>query len=189
MACVSGKTEVEGFIERLPLMSKENEKLDILIEKNTEQQLSQVNWEYLHAAISNRLDNVQRKTTFSIQLPLLIKIGATIAAAAIILITLTSNIEKLTKVKLDNGRTAEVRFLQSKGSALVKLQANSAGSQVMVRIGPDRTLAKCHIEIMDSNNGFKENTTRAAWIIISRPQRIYADNGVNRDMLDIMYLF
>jgi hypothetical protein len=189
MVCVSGTTEVEGIIERLPVMMEENDKLDMMIEKNVELQLSQVNWERLNAAISNRLDNVQRKTTFSIQLPLLVKIGATIAAAAIVLITFSLNIEKLTEVKLDNGRTAEVQFLKSKGSASVQIQANSAGSEVMVRIEPDRTLAKCHIEIKDSSNGFRENTTRAAWIIISRPQRVYADNGAHRDMMDIMYLF
>jgi hypothetical protein len=188
MVCVSGKTEVEGIIERLPVMKKENEKLDMLIEKNAEQQLSQVNWERLNAAISNRLDKAQRKTSFSIQLPTLVKIAA-IAAAAIVLITLTLNIEKLTDLKLDNGRTAEVRLVESKGSASVQLQTTSAGSQVTIHIGPDRTLAKCNIKIMDSNTIFKENTTRAAWIIISRPQRIYADNGANRDMMDMICLF
>lgn len=189
MVCVSGTTEVEGIIERLPVMKGENEKLDMLIGKNVERQLSQINWKRLNTAISNRLDNVQQKTTFSIQLSVLVKIGATIAAAAIVLITLSSNFEKLTGVKLRNDRTVEVKFLQSKGSASIQLQTNSAGSEVMVRIGPDRTLVKCNIEIMDSNTGFRENTTRAAWIIISRPQRVYANNGTNRDIMDMICLF
>lgn len=189
MVRVSGKAEVEGIIERLPVMKKSREKIDMLIEKNAAEQLSRINWERFNASVSNRLDKARQKTSFSIHFPSVLKITATIAAAAMILVTVTLNLEKLMDRKLDNGRTAEVRFVESIGSATVQIQTALSDSQVTVDIGPDRTLAKCDIEIMDSNGGLEENTTRAAWIIISRPQRIYADNGANRDMMDIMYLF
>ena len=58
-----------------------------------------------------------------------------------------------------------------------------------INVGPDRKLAKCDIEILDKNGGPEESTTRAAWIIISKPQRVYAENGANRDMMDMMCLF
>ena len=170
-------------------MKKSKEKIDMLIEKNAAEQLSRINWERLNAAISNRLDKTQRKTAFSINFPNLLKIAATIAAAAIVLVTVSSNLEKLVDRKLDNGRTAEVRFVESKGSASVQIQTAFSNSQVTVDIGKNRALAKCDIEIMDSNGGLEDNTTRAAWIIISRPQRVYADNGTSQDMMDIMYLF
>lgn len=189
MVRVSGKAEVEGIIERLPVMKKRREKIDLLLEKNAAEQLSRINWERFNAVVSSRLDRVQQKTSFTVNFPNLLKIAATIAAAAIVLITLTLNLEKLTDRPLDNGRTAEVLFIESKGSATVQIQTASADSRVSVDIGPDRTLAKCDVEIMDANGSLEENAIRAAWIIISRPQPIYAGNGANRDMMDMMCLF
>ena len=170
-------------------MKKNKEKIDMLIEKNAAEQLSQINWERLNTAISGRLDKARQKTSFSINFPSLLKIAATIAAAAIVLITVTLNIEKLTDMKPDNGRTADVQFVESKGSASVEIQTASAGSQVTVDIGSKRTLAKCDVEILDLNGGFKENTIGPTWIIISRPQSLYAENRTDRDMMDMMCLF
>ena len=189
MVRISGKAEVEGIIERLSVMKKNKDKIDMLIEKNVAEQLSRIDWGRLNAAISVRLNKTRQKTPLLKKFPTLLKVAASVAAAAIVLITVTVNIQKLTDIKPDNGRTAEVQFVESKGSASVEIQTASAGSQVTVDIGSDRTLAKCDVEILDLNGSLKENTTRAAWIIISRPQRVYADNGANRDMMDIMYLF
>ena len=115
MVRISCKAEVEGIIERLSVMKKSREKIDMLIEKNAAEQLSQINWGRFNAAVSNRLDKARQKTSFSINFPNLLKIAATIAAAAIVLVTVTSNLEKLTDIRLDTGRTAEVRFVKSKG--------------------------------------------------------------------------
>lgn len=170
-------------------MKKNKDKIDILIEKNAAEQLSRINWERLNTAISGRLDKAQRKATFSINFPTLLKTATTIAAAAVVLITVTLNIEKLTDIRRDDGRTAEVRFVESKGLASVEIQMASAGSQVAVDIGTKRMLAECDIEILDKNDGIEESTNHATWIIISEPQRVYAENGANQDMMDIMYLF
>jgi len=161
----------------------------MLIEKNAAEQFSQIDWGRLNAAISGRLDKARQKASFSIDFPTLLKITATIAAAAVVLVTVTLNIEKLTDIKQDSGRTAEVQLVDSKGSASVEIQTASAGSQVTVDIGTKRTLAKCDVEILDKNGGFKENTIGPTWIIISRPQSLYAENGTDRDMMDMMCLF
>ena len=170
-------------------MRKNKDKIDILIEKNAAEQLSHINWEQLNAVISGRLSKARQKTPFSINFPTLLKVAATIAAAAIVLIAVTLSVEKLMEEGPDNGGTANVRFVESKGSALVEVRTASSGSQVTINVGPDRKLAKCDIEILDKNGGPEESTTRAAWIIISKPQRVYAENGANRDMMDMMCLF
>ena len=170
-------------------MKKNKEKVDILIEKNTVEQLSRVNWERLNASISSRLDRARRDAPFSINFSTLPKMTATIAAAVIVLITVTLNIEKLTDVGRDNGGTVEVKFVESEGSASVEIQTAATGSRVTVDIGTKRMLAKCDIEIFDKNDDIEESTNRAAWIIIGEPKRVYAENGANQDMMDIMYLF
>jgi hypothetical protein len=170
-------------------MKKNNGKVDILIEKNGLEQLSRINWERLNAAISDRLDRVRQDAPISISFSTLLKVAVTTAAAAIVLITVTLNIEKLTNIRRDKSRIVEVKFVESKGSASVEIQTASAGSQVAVDIETKRILAKCDIEILDKNGGPEESTTRAAWIIIGEPKRVYAENGANQDMMDIMYLF
>jgi hypothetical protein len=89
----------------------------------------------------------------------------------------------------DNDRTAQVQFVTNKGGASVQIQTASANSKVTVDLGNKKELAKCDVEIIDMNGGFQESSAKATWIIISRPQPIYADNEINRDMMDIMYLF
>ncbi len=170
-------------------MKQNKEKIDILIERNAVEQLSRINWEQLNAAISDRLDRARRDAHFSINFPTLLKMTATIAAAVIVLITVTLNFDKLTDIRRDKSGTVEVKFIESEGSALVEIQTASAGSQVAVDIGTKRILAKCDIEILDNNGDIEESTNRAAWIIISESRRVYAENGANQDMMDIMYLF
>ena len=58
MACVQGKAKIEGIAERVSGMKKEKEKIDLLLERNASEQLAGVNWDGLHAAISERLNQV-----------------------------------------------------------------------------------------------------------------------------------
>lgn len=189
MVRVPGQAEVESITERVSLMKQNIEKVDILIEKNALEQLSRINWEQLNAAISDRLDRVRQVAPISINFPTLLKVAATIAAAAIVLITVTLNIEKLTNIRRDNRGMVEVKFVESKGSASVEIQTASAGSQVAVDIETKRILAKCDIEILDKKDGIEESTNQAAWIIISEPKRVYVENGTNQDMMDMICLF
>ena len=75
-------------------MKENKEKIDLLIEKNTAEQLSQINWEQLNTAISSRLDEAQRKESSSIKFPSLLKIAASIAVVATILLTVPTILEK-----------------------------------------------------------------------------------------------
>ena len=50
-------------------------------------------------------------------------------------------------------------------------------------------MARCDVEIIDLNGDLKKEREQAAWIIISRPEPMFADNGVNRDMSDMICLF
>ena len=54
--------------------------------------------------------------------------------------------------------------------------------------GGERKMAMCDIEIIDLNGELKRDK-QAAWIIISRPEPMFADNGVSRDMSDMICLF
>jgi len=167
-------------------MKENKEKIDLLIEKNAAEQFSQINWEQLNSAISGKLDNAQQKESSSIKFPSWLKIAASIAIVAAILFTVTIILEKQQNIPLDNDRTAEVQLAESKGGASVQIQTTSANSKVTIELGNKKELAKCDVEIIDMNG---ESSAKATWIIISRPQPIYADNEINQDMMDIMYLF
>lgn len=190
MACISGKTEIKGIAERVFAMKDEQEKIELLLARNADEQLRNADWNRLNSAISSRLDKAQQTKTSAIGFPSVFKIAAGVAAAAaIVVITVMMIPESPADMKLGNGRTANVEFIESKGSASVEIKGASGEWHVTVDIARDRTLAKCNVEIIDSNGSRRQNDTQAAWIIISRPEPLYADNGVNRDMMDVIYLF
>ena len=170
-------------------MKENKEKIDLLIENNTAEQLSRIDWEQLNTAISSLLDKAQRKSSSSIKFPSLLKIAASIAVVAAILFTVITILEKPQDIPPDNDRTAEVQFAENKGSASVQIQTASANSKVTIDFGKNKELVKCDVEIIDMNGSLKESSAKATWIIISRPQPVYADNEINKDMMDIMYLF
>lgn len=170
-------------------MKENKEKIDSLIEKNAAKQFSQINWEQLNTAISSRLDKAQQKSSSSIIFPGWLKIAASIAVIAATIFTVITILEKPQDIPPYNYRTAEVKFAESKGRASVHIQTASANSKVTVELGNKKELAKCDVEIIDMKGGLQESSAKATWIIISRPQPIYADNEINQDMMDIMYLF
>lgn len=170
-------------------MKEKKEKIDLLIEKNAAEQFSQINWEQLNSAISGKLDNAQQKESSSIKFPSWLKIAASIAVVVTILLTIFTILEKPHDIPPDNNRTAEVQFAKSKGGASVQIQTTSANSKVTIELGNKKELVKCDVEIIDKNGGLKESFAPPTWIIISRPQPVYADNEINQDMMDIMYLF
>jgi len=171
-------------------MKNERENIDELLQHNTSEQLAGVNWERLNAAISERLNQTDRRKTSVTRRRYVLRAAAGIAAvAAVVLIVMSIQPQKPAGVRISDGRTAAVQLVNSKGSASVQIQTASINSQVMVDIGRDRIQAKCYVKIIDKDRSLNENSTQATWIIISRPQRVYADNGAIRDMMDIMYLF
>jgi len=172
-------------------MEKEEEKIDLLFERNVEEQLAGVDWDKLNAAILARLDEVHRGKTSAQRYPTIFKIAAgAVAAAAVVFIAVMVGTEKPMDLQFEDGQHAVVKFVETKGSASVEIIGTGGRSKVLVDIGPSATsIAKAHVEIIDQNGERKENGSRAAWIIIRMPEPALADNGANGHLRDFIRLF
>jgi len=172
-------------------MKEKKEKIDLILQRNAAEQLAKVDWKELNTVISSRLDDAGRGKTSTIRFPTIFKIAAGVAAAAavvFILVMLKSHTP--TGVQFETSGGAVVKFIESKGSASIEIEHASAKSVVMVDVeGSQRKVARCDIEMIDSNGDLKKESQGAAWIIISRPEPLYADNGVSSDITDMIYLF
>ncbi len=163
MACVQGKAKIKGITERVSGMKKEKEKIDLLLERNTGEQLTGVNWDGLNAAISERLNKAQQSKTSGIRFPTIFKIAAGVAAAAaVVVIAVMVRTDTPKTVRLENVPGAVVELVESKGSATV--------------------------EILDSNGQDNQIGNRSAWIIIRTREPEVADNGQSRDEADFACL-
>jgi len=172
-------------------MENEKERIDSLFEKNVEEQLAEVDWDKLNTAISARLDEAEPAKASARRYPMVFKIAAGVAAAAaVVCVAVMVKTEKPMDLRLEDGRHAVVKFVETKGSASVEIISTSGRSQVLVDIGYSRReIAKAHVEIIDRNGEGKENGSRAAWIIIRMPEPVLADNGENGHLRDLIRLF
>jgi len=171
-------------------MNTDKEKIDMLLERNAADQLARVDWDKLNAAISARLDGAQRGKAAAPGWRVWLDAAAGIAAAAVIALALVVSTERPDDLQLPQGRAAVVRLVEQKGTAWVAIGSASSRSHAMVDIGSGhRTVARCDVQIIDANGGKERRDTRPAWIIITRPRPVYADNGLSRDMMDLVCLF
>ena len=69
-------------------MNDKKEKLDILLEQNTAEQMAKVDFDQLNTAISKRLDQIDHSRTTTRKGPVVFKFAAGLAAAAAILLIL-----------------------------------------------------------------------------------------------------
>jgi hypothetical protein len=181
MVRVSSKAEIEGIAERVSAMLDGHEKIDLLLGRNADEQLRNVDWNGLSSTISRRLDKTQQTKTYPIGLPSVFKIAAGVAAAAAVLLMIVM-------IKLE--KSADMQLGNRKGSASVEIIEGLSKSQVTVDIAvPDTKLAKCDIRIIDSRGSDKAGDAQAAWMVISRTEPLYADNGLSNDMKDVICLF
>lgn len=163
MACVQGKAKIEGITERVSGMKKEKENIDLLLERNSSEQLAGVNWDRLNAAISEKLNQAGGSKTSTINFRRVFKIAAGVAtAAAVVFIAVMIRTDTPTTVRFENGSKTTVQFTQSKGTASV--------------------------EILDFNGQKNQSENRSAWIIIRMPEPVLADNGISRDKADFACL-
>ena len=153
-------------------MLDEHEKIDVLLAHNADEQLRKVDWNKLNSAISERLDRALQSKTSVIRFPTMFKVAAVVAAAVAFLFAV---------VMIDFG--------DKEGSAKVEIKSMSGRSHVIVDIGADKTPAKVSVQTSDPGTAQKEDDIQPAWFIISRPEPMYADNGVSSDMRDVMCLF
>jgi hypothetical protein len=193
VACISGKTKIKGFIERVSAMNDEREKIDLLLARNADEQLKKVDWDKLNSAISSRLDKAKQSKSSAIVLPAIFKIAAGIAVAAtVVLITLMIKSERPADIQLSDGRTAMVELIDSKGSASVAILEANDRAHVKVDItGQDKRAANCYVQIMDSSRDLKEkeDDIRPSWFIICRSEYVNGNHGINSDAVDVLYLF
>lgn len=191
MVCVPCKAEIKGITERISMMKDRREKIDLLFEKNAAEQLPVIDWDRFGAAISRRLDEAEARKASARKYRSVFKVAAWVAAAAaVVFIAVMINIEKPADLQLEEGRRAVVKFIESKGTASVEIKRAGSKSQVWVDVGgSERKVARCDVEIIDLNGDLKKKDEQGTWIIISRPVPLYADNGLNRDMMSMICLF
>ncbi|KPL22855.1 MAG: hypothetical protein AMJ75_07215 [Phycisphaerae bacterium SM1_79] len=171
-------------------MKDKNEQIDLLLERNTTEQLQTVDWDRLNAAISGRLDQArQRKTPWTCRSTAFKIAAGLVAAAATVLLVVLVRTDTPTGMRFENGGRAVVEFIESKGSASIQIRPIAAKSQVSIDIGGScREVAKCNIEIIDVKQEQQKNGRRPTWIIIRMPEPVLADNGTSRDEMDLMCL-
>jgi len=171
-------------------MRQEKEKIDFLLERNVSEQLASVNWNGLNSAISERLNQAGRSKTYTINYRRVFKIAAGVAvAAAVVFIAVMIRTDAPTTVGFENRGRAVVKFIESKGSASVKIEHASAKAAVVVDLGgSQRRVARCDIKIIDASVDKEKNDSQAAWIIIRVPEPVLADNGISRDENDFACL-
>lgn len=163
MACIQGKAKTKGIVERVSGMKRKKEKIDLLLERNTSEQLAGVNWDGLNADISERLNQAGRSKTSTKTYRRVFKIAAGVtAAAAVVFIAVMVKTDTPTTVRLENGQRAIVKLVESKGSATV--------------------------EIHDSKGQDNQSSNRSSWIIIRTREPKIADNGQSRDEADFACL-
>ena len=185
MARVQSEAEIESIAERVPVMKNENEKLDLLLEKNAAEQLAGVDWNQLGAAISDRLNRAEKRKHSIWAGPIVFKAAAGIAAAAaIVFITLVVKTE--TPAAVGPG-SAAVHLVTAESTASVQIGARKMGTAVVDTAGDGRNVAICEVEIIDMNGDFHQRR-RATWTIITMPAPIAAENGTGRDERDLLCL-
>ena len=163
MACIQSKAKTKGITERVSGMKQEKENIDLLLERNANEQLAGVNWDGLTAEISERLNQADQSKTSTMKYRRVFKIAAGVAAAAaVVVIAVMVRTDTPTTVRFENGAKTTVQFTQSKGTASV--------------------------EILDFNGQKNQSENRSAWIIIRTREREVADNGQSRDEADFACL-
>ncbi|UCE38595.1 MAG: hypothetical protein JSW00_05030 [Thermoplasmata archaeon] len=144
-------------------MKKEKEQIDLLLSQNESEQLAGFNWNRLHSSISKRLDQADHNKISMMSYRRVFKVAAgIIAAATVVFIAITIKTDAPSEVKFENGEKAVVTFVESKGSAKVK--------------------------ILDSKGQDNQGKDRPTWIIIRTSGPKVADNGYSRDEMDFACL-
>ena len=144
-------------------MKKEKEQIDLLLRQNETEQLAGVNWNRLQTSISKKLSQAERNKISMMSYRRVFKIAAGIVvAAAVVFVAVMIKTNTPTTVRFKNGPQAIGTFVESQGSAKVK--------------------------ILDSNEQKNRGKDRPSWIIIRSSEPKVADNGQSRDENDFACL-
>jgi hypothetical protein len=169
-------------------MKGEKDRIDRLLDRNAAEQLARINWDRLTDEISARLDQARRVKVARSGWPAFFKIAAGVAAAAIIVVVVvTKRTRAPSDVHVPEGRSAVVEFVDRPGGASIQIDKTAGKALVVVHGGrDDRKVATCVVDIIERNGDLKRASSRAAWIIVSQPQRTLAENGQSKDETDVL---
>ena len=169
-------------------MKGEKDRIDRLLDRHAAEQLARIDWDRLTDEISARLDQAQRGEVARSGWPAFFKIAAGVAAAAAIVVALVAlRMRGPSDVQVPEGRSAVVEFVDRQQVASVQINEMAGQSLVVVHGGrDDRKAATCVVEIVERNGDLKRASSRAAWIIVSQPQRTLAENGQSKDETDVL---
>ena len=141
-------------------MENKEKNLDILLNQNTNEQLSDFDWELFSESISEKLNNASKRKYSEVHYKAIFKIAASIAIAALIISTFS--IINKTNIRRANDPKAVVTFPQVHGSAFV--------------------------EILESNPKEKQSSEQSIIIIIRKQETEIESNQISRDELDFACL-
>ncbi len=171
-------------------MKDKSEEIDVLLERNAEEQLSGINWDVLRASISNRLDEAQTSRTLALGFPKVFKMAAGITAAALMLIAVMVATHGPPDTPWVRKGSSTVKFTYSKAAASVEIiHARGKPLAVVDVVSGDTKVGTCDVEIIDSNGGREKDDIEPAWVIIRMPEPALADNGDSRYDIDLICLF
>ena len=148
-------------------MKNEKDKLDLLLEQNTNEQLAGVNFEQFNDSILHRLNQVsQQQKKPKVQYRIALKVAAGfVIAAAVATFSILFNSEKTEIKQSSDTPRAVVTFSKIRGSAVV--------------------------EILDSNgkeNNNNNNTEQSSIMIIRKQKSKILSDIISRDELDFACL-
>jgi hypothetical protein len=170
-------------------MKGEKERIDQLLDENAAEQLARVDWDRLRDQISARLDQTRRIEIIPHRYSVVYKIaGAALAAAAVVVFALiVFEGDKPSDMQVPEGRSAVVEFVDKQGAASILLSDATGKSSVLIHTGhADGKAARCEVQILNRYGDLEKESSRATWIIISRPQQTIADNGRSKDETDVL---
>jgi hypothetical protein len=172
-------------------MKNEKEKIDNLLERNADEQLSTVDWDRLNMSILQKLDNAGCETVWAVQKRIVLKFAAGFAAAAavvVVVIMLTTETPKPVQTISDGKAT--VSLIDNKGAASVEIKRKEFANAIVQIGGPKekKNIARCDIEIIKTNGDTQKPNDRATWMIIRVPEPVLADIGIGRDQKDLACL-
>jgi hypothetical protein len=141
-------------------------------------------------AISQKLDNAERGKVPTVRYRVLFKFAAGFAAAAaMVIVAIMLRTEPSKPVQTVSDGKATVSFIDNKGSASVEIKQKKFANIVVQISGlKSQNIARCDIEIIDTNEDAQKPRDRATWIIIRVPEPVLVDNGTSRDQTDLACL-
>lgn len=172
-------------------MKTEKENIDDLLKRNADEQLASFNWDRLNKSISEKLDEAGRAKAATINYGSIFKIaaGIAIAAGAIAICMMIAGQDTSKQTQIDNDGRAVVSIIENTGRTFVEINKESTETTVIVdMLVNQNSLARCEVEIIDSDINRVINENRPTWIIIRVPEPVLVDNGISRDETDLACL-